>query len=470
MAETICSTGDSPKTTPVSRRSAIRALVGGGVLVALAVALVAFERWRLHRVAHLANAWAEMAPDDFNVAVRLRETIQRMDGALLRFQLTEDETARDEFARDARRFSELALKAKQRPLGPSFSAGIAEVERRFDVYLADTRELLERAVRGLRRDTAIAVDTAVKEKSRALRSSVQQLVETHNNDVSAFLLRQRLALDSWQRATGLVWAAEAMLVLCAFLFWRGIGRRGGADGPPDRASMARQERLASLGVLAAGVAHEIRNPLTALKFRLFSLKKALPPSLVEHEDLLVLSREINRLERIVKDFLEFARPAEPRRTSVHAAQLMQEVHDLLRSEFEKRGIQTRLEVDPGAWVSADRQQLQQVLINLLQNAAESTPAGGRVTLAVRQGAARLFKRARSMVIFEVADTGQGIPAGNESRIFDPFFSTKEGGSGLGLSIAARIAEMHEGHLQFASQPGRGTTFTLVLPKANPHES
>jgi signal transduction histidine kinase len=236
----------------------------------------------------------------------------------------------------------------------------------------------------------------------------------------------------------------------------------------SRALIERQEKLASLGVLAAGVAHEVRNPLTAIKFRLFSLKSSLPDEFTNHEDLTVVDGEINRLERIVKDFLQFARPMEPELASVPVSPLLQDVQGLLRAELEKRSIQLRTEVQASMFLRADKQQLRQTLINLIQNAADSIGQGGVITLAARQGRASIADTEQPVVTIEVIDTGKGIPPEVQKRIFDPFFSTKEGGTGLGLSIASRIIEKHGGFIQYFTQPDRGTTFSLVLPRD--HES
>jgi signal transduction histidine kinase len=218
------------------------------------------------------------------------------------------------------------------------------------------------------------------------------------------------------------------------------------------------------------VAHEVRNPLTAIKFRLFSLKQALPEGFTENEDVVVINSEINRLERIVKDFLQFARPSPPDMKPVTVEGLLEEVRDLLRSELEQKSIQLKLDVGEAALVRADRQQLQQVLINLVQNAADSIGNNGAITLRSRNGDASTLKSAEPAVMIEVADTGKGISPEVEKRIFDPFFSTKEGGTGLGLSIASRIVEKHGGFIQYLTQLNQGTTFSLVLPKVTSDES
>jgi signal transduction histidine kinase len=234
------------------------------------------------------------------------------------------------------------------------------------------------------------------------------------------------------------------------------------------ALMERQEKLASLGVLAAGVAHEIRNPLTAIKARLFTQQKRLPPGTPEAEDAVVINDEINRLERIVRDFLQFARPAAPKRVTVSAEVPLQQVCDLMRPQLEKREIDLSVATVARASISVDLQQIKQVLINLVQNAADSIGHHGRILLRARlePGPTR---SSRGRVILEVEDDGKGIPMEVQKRLFDPFFTTKESGTGLGLAIAARIVEKHEGLLEFQTQMNYGTTFGVVLPRSESDE-
>jgi len=145
--------------------------------------------------------------------------------------------------------------------------------------------------------------------------------------------------------------------------------------------MERQEKLASLGVFAAGIAHEIRNPLTAIKVRLFTLKGSHPSGTGEYEDLEVIANEINRLERVVQEFLRFARPAEPNLLNVPIDAVLSEVYELLRPELEKKKNLFKLELSAREIVPVDPEKMKQVLINLVHNAAESIDGKGTVTLS-----------------------------------------------------------------------------------------
>jgi signal transduction histidine kinase len=233
----------------------------------------------------------------------------------------------------------------------------------------------------------------------------------------------------------------------------------------SQALAERQEKLASLGMLAAGVAHEIRNPLTAIKAWLFIQQKNFQPGSAEQADAEIIANEVNRLERIVKDVLLFARPSEPHLKNLPAGEPLRQVQALLGPQLEKARIRLTCEDGISARINIDTQQIQQVLINLIQNAADSIGQNGTITLRARNGTPRRSDGLGETVILEVADTGKGISPEVEKRLFDPFFTTKESGTGLGLSIAARIVQKHGGALQYQTQQHRGTTFGIVLPKA-----
>jgi signal transduction histidine kinase len=230
----------------------------------------------------------------------------------------------------------------------------------------------------------------------------------------------------------------------------------------SRALLEKQEKLATLGTLAAGIAHEIRNPLTSLKARLYTLEKHLQAVPAARKDTDIISAEISRLERIVQDILSFARPSDPKLETIAADTLLNDVQGLMSPNLESRGVRLAVEPNPELLIRADSGHLKQVLINLVSNAADAMDGAGTVTLRARAARAALGGRETDAVVLEVIDTGKGIPPEVEKRLFDPFFSTKETGTGLGLPIAARIVERHGGMLQYQTRPGHGTTFGVVL--------
>ena len=231
----------------------------------------------------------------------------------------------------------------------------------------------------------------------------------------------------------------------------------------SRQILERQEKLASLGMLAAGVAHEIRNPLTAIKAWLFLKQKHLAPGTPDHADACFVSGEINRLERIVKDFLTFARPSQPQLSLVPTKQPLLEVQKLLAPELDRSKINLVVADVYPANLQIDVEQIRQVLINLVQNAADSIGTNGTITLRARRDEKTLANQPADVIVLEVIDTGKGIPPEVEKRLFDPFFTTKDTGTGLGMPIAARIVEKNLGALQYQTQTDHGTTFGIILP-------
>ncbi|MCG3148041.1 MAG: Adaptive-response sensory-kinase SasA [Verrucomicrobiae bacterium] len=228
-------------------------------------------------------------------------------------------------------------------------------------------------------------------------------------------------------------------------------------------TIEQQKKLAHFGELAAGLAHEIRNPLTAINARLYTLQRSIPPRSPEAEDAAVINSEITRLDRTVKDFLKLARPTDPLFAPLTAQTLFQEVRDLLAGELANHAITLTIGTTAPDTFPADRQQLKQVLINLVQNAADAIGQTGTITLSARCADHHLNGQRQPVIILEVTDTGPGIPAEVQDRLFDPFFSTKEHGTGLGLPISARIVAKHAGILELHSRLGQGAKFSIILP-------
>lgn len=277
-------------------------------------------------------------------------------------------------------------------------------------------------------------------------------------------------VDALQRSWFLSLVLVAMVAaLATAVFYRRLVVPLRAQLSESRTHLERHEKLASLGVLAAGIAHEIRNPLTAIKVRLFSLKRSIPDASSVQDDVQVISDEIHRLERIVEDFLQFARPPELECRLVSLGNLVRDVGNLLEPQLARRCVRLVRESMPEAWVRADPEKLKQVLINLVQNAGQSIEGPGTVTLRVVSARRTLLGSAADVAVVEVVDTGRGIPPEVVRRLFDPFFTTKEDGTGLGLCIAARIVELHGGVIEYDTQPQRGTTFRVVLPRVLHHE-
>jgi signal transduction histidine kinase len=345
---------------------------------------------------------------------------------------------------------------------------LARIRSAFDDYLAAARAIQAKIYPARQSVTRLVEFAALEKCSRRLLALSLQLSEAHQQAID-FAQEQSLPSLNWLRYEALA-SLSALLVA---LFWLAAAVYRELIAPlqvqlvESRQLVERQEKLASLGMLAAGVAHEIRNPLTAIKAWLYLQQKHLTPGTPEFADAALIGCEINRLERIVKDFLQFARPSDPQFSVIDASQPLRDVQTLMQPGLEKSAIQLIVAEEVPARICVDPQQIKQVLINLVQNGAESIGHDGAVTLRARRESKRLNQRQTDYVILEVSDTGPGIPPEAAKRLFDPFFTTKEFGTGLGLPIAARIAEKNHGALQYQSHPQRGATFAIVLPLHRP---
>jgi len=225
--------------------------------------------------------------------------------------------------------------------------------------------------------------------------------------------------------------------------------------------LAIAERLASVGQLAATVAHEIRNPLTSLKMRLYKLQRGMGERKEYERDFSIMAGELNRLDVIVREFLEFARPRGPNLQACRAEDVIERTVEVLRHQFEESGVKVIREAAPGIPdMKADPEQISQVLINLLKNALEAMGRGGEVR--IRAGVEKPDGGPRMLVI-RVEDTGPGIAEHDRDRVFEPFFTTKEEGAGLGLCVAGRIMARHGGKLELESSTRNGACFALWIP-------
>jgi PAS domain S-box-containing protein len=220
------------------------------------------------------------------------------------------------------------------------------------------------------------------------------------------------------------------------------------------------ERLAALGRITAGVAHEVKNPLNSMRLWLENLKESLPAEMDTNamQAVQVLDKEIDRLDAVVKRFLDFTRPMEVRLEATQLADILREVVEVAQPQLRKSKVEVAqlLPIDvPEVYV--DRALLKQAVLNLVLNAVEAMPSGGKLQL--------MLSRRGEMAEISVGDTGKGIPPENKQKIFQLFFTTRPGGSGIGLASTFRIVQLHNGSIDFTSEVGRGTTFRIELPLA-----
>lgn len=220
--------------------------------------------------------------------------------------------------------------------------------------------------------------------------------------------------------------------------------------------LRRADRLAALGELSAGLAHEIRNPLGSIEGAIQILRRIELPEATRQEFGDLAQKEANRLKGLLTNFLGFARPMTPRREPTDLQDLLNSVGGMAAETAKMSGVKIQVDKqDSIPTVSVDSGQIQQVLLNLVINAIQAMPKGGTVTLRASSE--------NGSVVLQVLDEGIGIDMDDLERIFDPFFTKREGGTGLGLSIAYQIANQHGGHIQAQRNPERGMAFTVTLP-------
>jgi len=238
-----------------------------------------------------------------------------------------------------------------------------------------------------------------------------------------------------------------------------------ADLENERKRLEQAERLAALGRVSAVVAHEIRNPLTAIKMLIYSLRKDLAANDEKRKDLQVIIKEIDRMEQFVQNFLQFSRPMEPNFEAVNLHEVIGEAVLLLEASFRKAGVtlEEHYEADPGI-VYADANQIKQAMMNLLLNAIAALKEGGKICIQTCEQEGNPGNRKQSDLVISVADTGSGISENLKNAIFEPFVSGREGGIGLGLSIAHQIAQQHGGRLEVNNNVEGGATFSIHLPR------
>ena len=222
--------------------------------------------------------------------------------------------------------------------------------------------------------------------------------------------------------------------------------------------VSKAEKLAIMGQLAAFTLHEVRNPLTTLKLSLQLLHKELKES--KHEKSIKRMLEsLDSANNLIDNYLRLAKPGIPKRQICKIGELIERIASFYAAEFSSRGISFTYSYSPSLpALSLDGDQFQQVLANILLNAAEATPSGGRVSLSAE------YDQGTESVRISVKDTGPGIAEDVLPHIFEPFYSSKEKGTGLGLYVCREIIHNHGGDIQLANNPDRGCTVTIILPK------
>jgi signal transduction histidine kinase len=238
------------------------------------------------------------------------------------------------------------------------------------------------------------------------------------------------------------------------------------DLKKSKSYIRRADRLASLGTLTAGLAHEIRNPLVAIKTFTQLLPERLEDEEFKSHFLNIASTEVDRISSLINELLDFARPSEPKLDFEDINAILDGMILLVSTETKKKQINiAKKYASELPLVQIDREQIKQVFLNILLNSIEATSERGEITVKTRS-----FEKpgGESYIQIEFTDTGRGIPAEHLEDIFTPFFTTKDKGSGLGLSISHQIVQDHKGYIDVESELNRGTSFFINLPLHQEH--
>lgn len=441
-----------------NRLKAIVAALATFLVMTLAVATIIAVH-AIGGIREIEEASKQLELRNFRIAGRMRSQIFQMSANSLRYQVTgEDsyrlrgETYRKELASylvDTKPFFE---RPEEVTLFALLESRIEEYYRELEAIAAsdsgEPRSLADQERAAESRDQAIEL---CHQLGIARRAIFQESLGTYQNAIQFLQYSLFVALAFLIVALGLL----------TWLAYRAFVRPLEEKLADVEEVVEQQQDLATLGTLAAGIAHEIRNPIAAMKARMFALAEFVKENSPASDLTSVIDRELDRLERIVSEFLNFARPAEPNREPTASAEFLDSFHELLHSELEMRGIRFTIGAKADAEVLIDRGQIQQVLENLVRNAADScrNEPGHSISIA--------SAIENSHLVIGVTDDGAGIANEHLPRVFEPFYSKKKGGTGLGLPISRNIARNHGGDVTFETSAGNGTSFHLALPLANP---
>ena len=438
-------------------------LVAGGTIYELS------STW--HRIEQLQNKFTGAQIESFQLASEIRRDFLPLNNSMLSYTLVRDPQHWAEFEQGSSNLDRwMDDHDPNRHPNPLLATdeernAFKELNLAYDDYVGSAWAVRSNGLPALVKSDQLVQLDAFNAQAQRMRDLIRQLADAHRTAEAGFFASANASLANVRVV--LIASVVMLLALVAVMGWviyHDMIAPLRTKLVHSQSLLEKQEKLATLGTLAAGIAHEIRNPLTSLKARLYTLEKHLQTVPAARKDTDIISAEISRLEHIVQDILSFARPSDPKLETIAAEIVVREVRGLMSPDLESRGLQLVVECGLGLFIRADSGRLKQVLINLVRNAAEAMDGPGTVTLRARAARAPLAGRETDAVILEVSDTGKGIPPEVEKRLFDPFFSTKETGTGLGLPIAARIVEKHGGMLQYQTRPGYGTTFGVVLPR------
>jgi len=462
------------------------------VTIAGALILIGWASYRLYEIVpevdESRHAMAQLRDEYFGLGDSVQTNVNELDDALESFLESKEGEDLERFQKQSTQWSQWLTERRRLWIDSELASTstsetspanriqnellplLTKIELGYTNYLKPARYLITNAGRPIKEQLDLRERAAQRAKQRLMTLGRQARMLGEAMDLALNSSQEKfgnLTKRFRDLRFGLLLAAVALSFLLILVVYRGKLSQTQAIIQEHKNQQVEQQatlgKLRHFGQLAQELAHEIKQPLTAMNARAYTLQRSLSSGTESHQDPAVIRNESKRLDQIVKDFLELARPNEPNLAQVEAKQALEEVRELMAPQMTEQCIEFKFECDDDLELMADIQQLKQVLINLIKNAAESLDRSGTVCLRGRRGTRQLNGKPSEVAIIEVEDTGPGIPLEIRGKIFDPFFSTKGDGTGLGLAIAARIIDKHGGNLEFDTQLGKGTIFRIVLP-------
>lgn len=430
-----------------------------GLLVAVVV-VVGVSAWLAVRAIGGIEG-IQAASDDlelrrFRIAAKLRTQVHRLSASMLRYQVTGDAVFRQRFDRNRKQLDQFIEENRKLLDTAEEKATLQEIEEGLADYFTDALALMDGRDQREKAELSVERIERIKGELDGIIELANELGDSRKDSFRKLLADYRVSSRGLQRS--IFGALGLLLVVLAGLTWLGYrvffvpleGQLLAAQ-----ALAGQREELANIGTLASGIAHEIRNPLTAMKARAYALKAIVDdPKAIKQAE--VIEGEIDRLERVVRSVLDFARPSELKPEAVKLVDYLKEIHELVEPELMEKGIKLTCSSGSGFEAKIDPAQMKQVILNLVRNAGEACADNdGEIELGTRGG--------DGTITLCVRDNGSGIPEEYQSKLFEPFYTKKPAGTGLGLSIARNIVRKHGGELSFETAEGEGTTFLVTLP-------
>jgi signal transduction histidine kinase len=488
----------------VGLRARVFSVLAAVLLVTIAGGAVMI--WYTYQMEDLVGEVMERDVAALERAEDLALELSMQKGYVSYYFMTGDEKWLAELEAQRRKFAEVLGRVREGASEEKEKAILSELEREYQEYIQAKDKVIALYKQG-KRERGAALHVEVRATFFRILDLCSEFKALHQMKIQSLLARSRSearqlrliagAAMSAALALGLLWSfilVAQILDPIRRLTWETVSQEGlpaprneiseleirvhglirDADSTKVELAKSRErlfqsEKMAVVGKLAADVAHSIRNPMTSIKMRLFSLERSLELSPNQKEDFAVVAEEMRRLDNIVRNFLEFSRPPKLKKQPVDLAAVLDMALQLLQHRLELHGVDLDKRYGrPLPVIEADPELLKEVVVNFVVNACEAMREGGRLIIAEEE---KVVEGLGGSVVVRISDTGPGIPPALQEKIFEPFFSTKEDGTGLGLSIALRIIEEHGGRLTMESREGEGATFIIALPiRGNEHYS